>query len=113
MVLENFCQLEIKCPPVFLALLQAAAVVAVDIGRLLVPGRPNHERQTDQLAQVTLANRCGVAFLARSSRWGQLSVPHQDGGGGVDLRVDCIDGVGSHVWKVSPIVGNLLLAKQL
>lgn len=56
MVLENFCQLEIKCPAVFLALLQAAAVVAVDIGRLLVPGRPNHERQTDQLAQVTLAN---------------------------------------------------------
>lgn len=105
MVLENFCQLEIKCPAVFLALLQAAAVVAVDIGRLLVPGRPNHERQTDQ--------RCGVAFLARSSRWGQLSVPHQDGGGGVDLRVDCIDGVGSHVWKVSPIVGNFLLAKQL
>ena len=28
---------------------------------------------------------------------------------GINLRVNCIDGVGSHVWIVSPIVGRLLV----
>jgi len=79
----------------------------------MLPARPAQEGQTDQLAQVTLAHRRGVAFLAGdSSRW-QLTVADQDGGGRVDLRVDCIDGVGCHVWVVSPVDGSLLLTDQL
>ena len=87
MVLENFCQLEIKCPAVFLALLQAAAVVAVDIGRLLVPGRPNHERQTDQLNkdnyyQVKVNNKSTVAelpFLLGAAGGGNCPCPTKMG----------------------------------
>jgi len=98
---------------VLLTVCRQVAALPVDIGRLLLllPAGPTQERQTDQLAQVTLAHRRGVAFLATRTRW-QLTVPHQDGGGRVDLGVDCIDGVGRHVWVVSPIVGRLL-ADQL
>jgi len=77
----------------------------------MLPARPTQEGQTDQLAQVTLAHRRGVAFLAAGSgRW-QLAVSHQDGAGRVDLRMDCIDGC--HVWVVSPVVADLLLTDQL
>jgi len=79
----------------------------------MLPARAAQEGQTDQFAQVTLPHRRGVAFLAGGSgRW-QLTVAHQDGGGRVDLRVDCVDGMGCHVWVVSPVVGSLLLNDQL